>query len=183
MKNAIITLFEYEKHSFTWNDSNLRAIHDFKTEFFKLTAYQGQPSIQATQYVGIFKLGKQLIEVLPKLYQYEGQNIQQQARKNLLYLLEYTVLSFLKSHSQPQLLEENLNWLELITRLFAISLQQQLEKASYCTYQSFEGTLPILKGKWRLNEQLRHPLAQHKFCVSYDQFTMDNDINRVFRYV
>ena len=43
--------------------------------------------------------------------------------------------------------------------------------------------LPVLKGKWRINNQLRHPERKHTFSISYDEFADDIPLNCVFRYV
>jgi 5-methylcytosine-specific restriction enzyme subunit McrC len=51
------------------------------------------------------------------------------------------------------------------------------------TYQVVEDELPVLRGKWRIAEQLRRPYRQHVFPVAYDEFTADNSLNRVFRFV
>ena len=41
----------------------------------------------------------------------------------------------------------------------------------------------MLKGTWRITEQIRRPERKHIFAVTYDEFTADSPINRVFRYV
>jgi 5-methylcytosine-specific restriction enzyme subunit McrC len=41
----------------------------------------------------------------------------------------------------------------------------------------------VLKGKWRIGEQLRRPNQYTQFVVDYDEFTADNRLNRVFRFV
>lgn len=43
--------------------------------------------------------------------------------------------------------------------------------------------LPILKGKWQIATQLRRPEQKHLFTVTYDEFTVDNPLNRILRYV
>lgn len=40
-----------------------------------------------------------------------------------------------------------------------------------------------MKGKWRISHQLRNPARQHIFSISYDEFTADNELNRIFRFV
>ncbi|MBA3924588.1 MAG: hypothetical protein H0X31_23965, partial [Nostocaceae cyanobacterium] len=37
--------------------------------------------------------------------------------------------------------------------------------------------------KWQLATQLRRPEQKHLFTVTYDEFTVDNPLNRIFRYV
>lgn len=39
------------------------------------------------------------------------------------------------------------------------------------------------KGKEQLAQQLRYPARQHCFDLAYDEFTADNLLNPVFRYL
>ena len=59
---------------------------------------------------------------------------------------------------------------------------EEWQRGAYRTYHTVEDDLPVLKGKWRISEQLKNPARQHIFAVSYDEFTADNQINRVFRF-
>lgn len=41
----------------------------------------------------------------------------------------------------------------------------------------------MLRGTWRIGEQLRHPVSKHRFAVAHDEFLTDNPLNRVLRFV
>jgi 5-methylcytosine-specific restriction enzyme subunit McrC len=43
--------------------------------------------------------------------------------------------------------------------------------------------VPVLKGKWLIGDQLKRPANKHIFSVEYDEFSSDNKLNRVFRFV
>jgi 5-methylcytosine-specific restriction enzyme subunit McrC len=131
--------------------------------------------------VGVVRLGRDTIQILPKID--NGDSSTQSATRNLLYLLEH-VGNF--PTSKPELnalLQHGQDWFELLTRLFATELQQQWQRGPFCHYHVLESNLPTLKGRWRVIEQLRRPASEHRFDVTYDEFSPDNQLNRVFRFV
>jgi 5-methylcytosine-specific restriction enzyme subunit McrC len=67
--------------------------------------------------------------------------------------------------------------------LFAGHLLEEWQRGPYRHYQEVKDTLPLLKGKLDVVSQLRHPEAQHRFTISYDEYTADVPLNRVFRFV
>jgi 5-methylcytosine-specific restriction enzyme subunit McrC len=75
------------------------------------------------------------------------------------------------------------NWFEVLIYLFASHLKDEWHQGAYFNYQSINAVLPTLKGKWQIATQLKRPEQQHQFAVTYDEFTADNPLNHVFRYV
>jgi 5-methylcytosine-specific restriction enzyme subunit McrC len=88
-----------------------------------------------------------------------------------------------REHELAPLMRQTDNWFEILTRLFATHLREEWQRGTYRTYQTIDDENTVLKGKWRISEQLRHPNRSHIFLVSYDEFTADNRLNRVFRFV
>jgi 5-methylcytosine-specific restriction enzyme subunit McrC len=185
----ITTLFEYKiSTNFNWTDRERIAVDKLEKivgkPVLELIFHNGKREIRATQYVGIFCLGQRTIEVLPKMYaSTKIEDPRQQAVRNLLYMLEYTKQLSIQQYALASLLEQNLDWLEILTRLFAKNLLEEWQRGAFRSYQSVADTLPVLKGKWNLTEQLCHPERKHLFSVTYDEFTADNQLNRVLRYV
>jgi 5-methylcytosine-specific restriction enzyme subunit McrC len=185
----ITTLFEYKiSTNFNWTDRERIAVDKLAkivgSPVLELIFYNGKREVRATQYVGIFCLGHRTIEVLPKMYaSTKIENSRQQAVRNLLYMLEYTKQLSIQQYALASLLEQDLDWLEILTRLFARNLLEEWQRGAFRSYQLVTDTLPVLKGKWNLTEQLYHPERKHLFSVTYDEFTADNQLNRVFRYV
>nr|WP_242030426.1 McrC family protein [Coleofasciculus sp. FACHB-501] len=152
-------------------------------EVLRPTTRKGQRELQATQYVGVFRLGRRTVQVLPKMFRSSDEDKATKATRNLLYLLEYTGQLVVRETAVTQLMQNNLNWFELLTRLLASNLREEWQRGAYRSYQTVEDVLPVLKGKWQLLKQLRHPECQHLFAVAYDEFSADNSLNRIFRYV
>ena len=184
-----LSLFEYDLSSgFNWTDREQDAIAKLGKilgdRLFDLTIQNGDREIRARQYVGVFRLGDRTVEVLPKMYRSSDAATQkQEAVRNLLYMLEYTNQLSVKQYSLASLCQQDLDWFEILTRLFAMNLLEEWQRGAFRNYQAVSDTLPVLKGKWNLTEQLRRPERKHLFAVTFDEFTADNQLNRVLRYV
>jgi 5-methylcytosine-specific restriction enzyme subunit McrC len=184
-----LALFEYELScGFDWTDQEQAAIAYLGKVIgdcpLETLFHNGKRELKAKQYVGVFRLGDRTVQVLPKMYRsddLEDQN--QEAVRNLLYMLEYTNQLSVKQYSLASLSQQDLDWFEILTRLFAINLLEEWQRGAFRNYQSMSDTLPVLKGKWNLTEQLRRPERKHLFSVTFDEFTADNQLNRVLRYV
>lgn len=180
-------LFEYEVSSgFNLSERSQSAIANLKRingkRPLEAVIDHGKREIKAKQYVGMFRLGDRTVEVLPKMYR-SSDNKKQESIRNLLYMLEYTNQLNVKQYAIADLSQQDLDWFEILTRLFAMNLLEEWQRGAFRNYQSVSDTLPVLKGKWNLTEQLRRPERKHLFAVTYDEFTADNQLNRVLRYV
>jgi 5-methylcytosine-specific restriction enzyme subunit McrC len=186
-----LTLFEHEYKNFDWTDrdcAKLEQLHlTLGTEALRATVRHGRKVIQAAQHVGVIRLGNRTIQILPKIYKVRestGETTRaREATHNLLYLLAYAGQLPVREHSLAPLLKRGKDWFEILTRLFASHLLEEWQRGAYRNYQTVEDELPVLKGKWRIADQLRRPLNQHRFFVAYDEFTADNQLNRIFRFV
>ena len=112
-----------------------------------------------------------------------GEERTKEATHNLLQLLAYAGQLPVREHEISPLLRHGDDWFEILTRLFASHLLEEWQRGAYRNYQVVEAESPTLKGKWRITEQLRRPHRKHVFSVAYDEFTADNPLNRLFRYV
>ncbi|CAN5142160.1 McrC family protein [soil metagenome] len=188
---APLTLFEHEYTcGFNWSDRDLTRLARLNAalgiEVLRPAVRAGCRELQAAQYVGVVRFGERTLQVLPKIYRsIEGDKEQRarEATRNLLYLLAYAGQLPVREHALAPLLRHGSDWFEILTRLFAAHLMEELQRGAFRTYQIVETNSPALKGKWRIAEQLRRPARQHLFSVAFDEFTADNPLNRVFRFV
>lgn len=186
-----ITLFEHEVTSgFGWTDADLVALdrihHRQGIEILRPTIRNAKREFQATQHVGVFRFRDRTIQVLPKFYRAESQNEAlrvREATKNLLHLLEIAGDLSIREQGIAPLLRRDMDWFEILTRLFATHLREEWQRGATRGYQRIEDDLPTLKGKWRIADQLRRPLRDHLLAVAFDEFTADIPLNRVFRFV
>src|ERR1700752_358486 len=185
-----LTLFEHECQEFPWTDRDLVLIERLRQstgDVLRATTRNGKRAIQTSQHVGVVRLGNRTIQVLPKIYQAresEPKEIKtKEATANLLRMLAYAGELPVREHELAPLMRQTDNWFEILTRLFATHLRDEWQRGAYRTYQTIDDDIPVLKGKWRISEQLKQPERRHLFLVTYDEFSADNRLNRIFRFV
>ena len=186
-----LTLFEHESKEFHWTDHDCTILERmrvaFNSDVLRATMRGGKRSIQASQFVGVVRLRNRTIQILPKIYQSEdrdGDEVKtREATANLLRMLSYARDLQAREREIAALLRHTDNWFEILTSLFSTHLREEWQRGAHRTYQIVEDDLPLLKGKWRIADQLKRPHNRHTFSVSFDEFTADNQLNRIFRYV
>jgi 5-methylcytosine-specific restriction enzyme subunit McrC len=140
--------------------------------------------IRAQDRVGLVRAGAMTIEILPKI---EAPGVE--AGRNLLAMLSYAYASNAYAFPIQVEAEASLNngpggWFELLTRMFASHLEQQLSCGIVQSYVQRESSLPVLRGRWDLARQARRPgYERHSFEVSYEELTTDTLLNQVFKRV
>jgi 5-methylcytosine-specific restriction enzyme subunit McrC len=145
-----------------------------------------QHELEASQYVGVVRLGKRTIQVLPKIHQTNSdeEKKKEDATRALISMLSYAGnFDVRETDVAPLLLGKAAEWFEILTALFAVHLKREWQNGAHRTYQAASDVLPVLKGRWRIADQLRRPERKQVFEVTYDEFTADNQLNRVFRFV
>jgi 5-methylcytosine-specific restriction enzyme subunit McrC len=188
---ATLTLFENESRNFSWTDKDYAALERLRkeigVEILRPGLRNGKRILQAAQHVGVVRLNGRTIQVLPKIYRSREDATEakrtREATRNLLYLLAYAGQLPVREHALAPLLRHGNDWFEILTRLFATHLLEEWQRGAHRTYQTVEDESPVLKGKWRIADQLRQPLRRHLFSIAYDEFTADNPLNRIFRFV
>lgn len=181
-------LFEHETIPFKWTDRDLRL----------LAAINGQAGdsiltpridakgkqLQAAQYVGVVRLGEQTIQILPKIHRSgEREASAREATANLLHLLAYAADIPIDEQGVAPLLARKSDWFEILIHLFAKHLASLWQRGALHAYRAIDQELGVLKGKWRIADQLRYPASLHQFHVTSDEFTADTEINRALRFV
>lgn len=188
---APLTLFEYETLRFPWEDRHLTLLERLNAasggEVLRATVRRGERVLQATHYVGVLRLGNQTVQVLPKIYREAEANTTNErdrlATRNLLQLLGYAEDVAIHEDGPTPLHRQPSDWFELLTRIFATHLGEEWQRGPQRAYQTVEDELPLLKGQWQIARQLRRPERRHRFTVAYDEWSADNQLNRVFRFV
>ncbi|MFN8468807.1 MAG: hypothetical protein U0X20_24825 [Caldilineaceae bacterium] len=106
-----------------------------------------------------------------------------EATANLLHLLAYAADVPIDEQGVAPLLAKKSDWFEILIRLFATHLASLWQRGALHAYRAVDQELGVLKGKWRIADQLRYPASLHQFHVSSDEFTADTEINRALRFV
>lgn len=183
-----VTLFEHEYTAgFDWTDRDAalleRLRRAFGVEILRPTIRNGRRELQAAQHVGVVRLGGRTVQILPKIHARSAGDPEREATGNLLHLLAYAGQLPVREHALAALRHRSDDWFEILTRLFAAHLGEEWRRGVVRRYETREDVLPMLRGKWRIGDQLRRPHEKHRFAVAPDEFTADNALNRVFRFV
>lgn len=186
-----LTLFEHSSKPFDWNDRHCALLERMRGAFGSdvlRPIVQGRTrKLQAAQYVGVVRLRNRTIQILPKIYQLSEaageKDRAREATRNLLHMLETAGQFPIREHAIASLLKRGGDWFEILTRLFASHLLEEWQRGAYRTYHTVSDQLSVLKGKWLISDQLKRPVNQHIFSVEYDEFSNDNKLNRIFRFV
>lgn len=196
-----ITLFERQKYPYAdleWGPQHpiieqLALLNESsEVELLRL----GHSYLQATQFVGVIRVGETTLQILPKIdYDPAGdteatlgsrphQAAVHTATRNLLYLLSYTQNLQIREQDIAPLLARRSDWFELLTRLLAMNLHRLMKRGLEHSYLMVEETIPVMRGRWQVERQItRRPHLRHVFDVVYDEFSPDTALNRVFRFV
>ena len=188
-----VTLFEHEERDYA--SLGLHAGHEIIDLLEKINESSGgnifqlgRHSLKASSHVGVVQVGDWTFQILPKIdYGDQSDNSDfshQSAASNLIVLLSYAY--DLKIYEQAQASQATLqaDWFELLTYLFAADLHRQVQNGIYQTYKQVDHQQPVLRGRWNLHRQFLVPSHNRfQFDVSYDEYSPDNPLNQVFRFV
>ena len=182
----VITLFEYETTDQLDSQELIqlsRLSRRTGIEILRPSLRDGKTCFQARQYVGTIRLGHRTIQILPKIYSSsDREQSEQEAAQNLLFMLDHAGYLGIREVGLAAL-QRSQNWFEVLVYLFATHLKRQWQRGAPRSYQPIEDNIPVLKGKWQIATQMRRPEQKHRFSVVYDEFTADNLLNRLLRYV
>lgn len=188
----LLTIYEHEyTENFNWSEKDLSAITRMNSKIgasvLSPAVRFGKKEFKSSEYVGVVKFGNHSIQILPKIYRTNRSrnkdHIAQEASRNLLKILSYAGDFTFDESEINSLLKQTNDWFEILIHLFATRLQSEWRKGAYRNYQNMQDELSVLKGKWNISEQLKHPIRQTTFNVEFDEFSADNTLNRTFRFV
>lgn len=194
-----LELFEWEKgtKNSPFSESELRSLKRFNDSIFRiektnaLTVTYGK--IFTYSFVGIIQIGKTRIEILPKLYDpekdtsinslsvAEKEKLYRTARKNLFSLLSISgLIPYYKSRISQYGKEKD--FYEFLISLFLTDLETIMGSSFHHEYVNRTDEIGHIKGKLNYREQiLKLPSELHTFSCCYDEFSIDNPLNRLIK--
>lgn len=173
------TIYEYEEIKEDSEDyKKLKSYIINTTELHKYFKLDWK-TLKARQYCGILNFNDQDFYILPKIANHNDE-------KNLnifIYMLmyAYNVKLLNENTSFSENLKSN-NILEVFVQMFANGLLQELKKGLYKEYLTKQDNLPVLKGKYLINENLKYNFIKNKIYCEYDEFSENNSLNQFFLY-
>lgn len=188
-----ITIFEhgflpYDNELLNNRDEIINLLGKLKSKGNKNIFTMYRDGIKASEQVGFVQVKDISIEILPKIVKksvifQESESIFS-SRQNLLYMLQFCFDLPAFENELANMACQKSNWFEILTFIFANNLQILLEKGAYKQYIDIEENMTTLKGKWLFTQHIRtNPYQKHRFFIKYDEFSMNNLLNQIVRFV
>lgn len=171
-----IVVFEHETFHFKEEhkkmklDTALENYHGDGTPFFSLI----RNGVKFNQHVGILKVGRTTIEVLPK-----ADSNEKDAWRQLLIDMIKTVWGFdVKISGSADLKLKSTSVLDLYFELYIKELEYLLHRGLIKRYNKKEGNLTALKGSLQFSKHISQNLIhKERFYVKYSHYNVDHKIH------
>ncbi len=139
--------------------------------------------LQVKNYVGIIEAPcGTCIEVLPKIYKNETEEEQKKSKQLLWKML--SVVYDLKSleATEASLEKHSGRLIDVLISAFLKIVSSIVHRGLRSDYVRIQAERHFIKGRLRVNQQLRQPLSkQHKFQIEYDCFLPNRPENRLLK--
>jgi len=132
--------------------------------------------IKPKNYCGFLSVNNQNYFIAPKITIDETQNL-----NTFIYMLVYAYDVKLKHEDFMQGETQEHHLLEIFIRLFADRLLDEFKKGLFKQYITLQENLKVLRGKYIIEKNFNNFYHQNIYC-EFDEFSMDNELNRFFLY-
>ena len=140
-------------------------------------------TIKAQNYVGVIKFKNYQFQILPKLLK-DDSDEDNHILKNLTYMLSYTRHLNILDRDISVLAKSQNPFLELLIKNYADSLFEALKKQVARNYIKKEENINVIKGKLLFKEHIKYNMDNKAwFYCGYDEFSENNLLNQLFKFV
>ena len=204
MKTFEYTSIEYDKLKEECAQFNEKSFRDgFETYLEKqelkgaITLYNSK--LKTNSIVGVIKYKNFQLDILPKLLSHTVSNTDENGYnkfekiddndlsniiKNLLFMISKTENLEIKTTDYADISNCENPFFEILIREYSASLFDCLKRLTPRNYVREEDNLNYLKGKLKFTENIRYNCANKaKFYCEYDEFSENNELNRLFLFV
>ena len=133
--------------------------------------------IKPKNYCGFLSIDNQSYFIIPKIANDNNQNL-----NTFIYMLMYGYDVKLKNEDLMQGVNVEHQIFELFIRLFSDTLLDEFKKGVFKQYITMQENLKVLRGKYIIEQNFNNFYHQNIYC-EFDEFSMDNELNRFFLYV
>lgn len=144
--------------------------------------------VKAKSFVGVIQIPGLQIEILPKVERSPLDSTDdpaiatQESRQNLLFMLSMCRRIPFEERDIASLDLRRFPLWEALINVFVRKLLVELRRGQQHLYVHREETLHCVRGKIRLNDQVRRSAAhKHQVCVAFDDFSNDTWLNRILK--
>jgi 5-methylcytosine-specific restriction enzyme subunit McrC len=177
--SGLLTLPEYGKLSYeTLGEAGVYSLEKVTKDLGVPVFRFSRTHAQAQQYVGMVKAGERTIQVLPKIYEEDSQNL-----GFLVFMLSYTKRLKLRPVGTADYEKLNGSFLEVWIRHFATELNRLLHRHLMRRYVEVEERTGFLRGKLLVERELSGAGNLYaRYACRYEVFTPNHLLNRVLRF-
>jgi 5-methylcytosine-specific restriction enzyme subunit McrC len=132
--------------------------------------------VKPKNYCGFLSINNESYFIAPKIATDDTQNL-----NIFLYMFIYAYDIELKNEDFIQGGMEKSHILDIFIKLFAYSLLEELKRGVFKKYITLQDNLKVLRGKYIVEKNFSNFYHQNVYC-EFDEFSMDNELNRFFLY-
>ena len=132
--------------------------------------------IRPKNYCGFLSIGDESYFIIPKITDKNDQNL-----NTFIYMLIYAYDINLKNEDLMEASSQEHHIYELFIRLFSDALLDEFKKGVFKQYITMQENLKVLRGKYIIEKNFNNFYHQKLYC-EFDEFSMDNELNRFFLY-
>ena len=149
------------------------------SDFLRISSHKGVKVIKPQNYVGVINIDNKVqIEILPKIDISDENKLRNLFLKMLSCLKEFKGKSF----KNAQLNDSKLPIYEVFIQMYLNEVQELLKKGLKSDYLMIEGNLTFFKGKFLINQHLKHNIIRKdRFYMAYDEFHINRPENRLIK--
>lgn len=132
--------------------------------------------IKPNNYCGFLHVNNQEYFIVPKISTDEDKNL-----NIFIYMLMHAYDIKLSNEHLANFADTKHRFLEIFIRYFSDKLLQEFKKGVFKKYITLQDNLKVLRGKYLCEKNFTNFYHQNIYC-EYDEFSMDNKLNRFFLY-
>jgi len=132
--------------------------------------------IKPKNYCGFLSINDESYFIVPKIADDDTQNL-----NTFIYMLIYAYDINLKNEDLMNADNAEHQIFELFIRLFSDALLDEFKKGVFKQYITMQENLKVLRGKYIIEKNFNNFYHQNIYC-EFDEFSMDNELNRFFLY-
>ncbi len=132
--------------------------------------------IRPKNHCGFLAINDKSYFIIPKITDEDSQNL-----NTFIYMLIYAYDVKLKNEDLMQADVQEHHIFELFIRLFSDVLLDEFKKGVFKQYITMQENLKVLRGKYIIEQNFNNFYHQNIYC-EFDEFSMDNELNRFFLY-
>ncbi len=132
--------------------------------------------IKPKNYCGFLSINDESYFIIPKITDGDTQNL-----NTFIYMLIYAYDINLKNEDLMNADNTEHQIFELFIRLFSDALLDEFKRGVFKQYITMQENLKVLRGKYIIEKNFNNFYHQNIYC-EFDEFSMDNELNRFFLY-